>query len=404
MTVLNYGQQKAADMIKHWYLHEERKIFVLSGYAGTGKTFLIRHVVCDVLGLVPGNTVEFVTPTGKAATVLIKNGTNASTIHHLIYKPYEDYVEVRVNGKTEVVKKLKFRKKDSIDSRIKLIVLDEASMVSDQQIRDLTTYGPKILVCGDGAQLPPIEATSTILKHPDCTLTTIVRQEEDNPIVRLSKTVREGGKIDAGDYGTVKVLEKDSLTQREYREILLSADQIISGHNETRQKINAEMRSFLGRRGLPQGGEKLLCTYNNWEEYIDRDDRFNLVNGLIGTAGLVDYDTDQAIGFMYFTPDFLDARSPYRIPFDMGFFTRGDYLYGKDDYFRSVLAKNLRTEDGPFKVSRFEFGYCVTCHKAQGSEYDRVVLIDETDTVKCEKDKWLYTAITRAKKELVILR
>ncbi|MCD8205965.1 MAG: AAA family ATPase [Clostridia bacterium] len=292
MTVLNSEQQKAADAIKHWYFHEEKKIFVLSGYAGTGKTFLLRHVVCDVLGLTPGSSAEFVTPTGKAATVLIKNGTNASTVHHLIYNPYEDYAEVKVNGKTEIVKKLRFRKKDSIDSQIKLIVLDEASMVSDQTIRDLSAYGPKILVCGDNAQLPPIEASSTILSHPDCTLTAIVRQHESNPIVRLSKIVREGGKIDYGDYGTVKVLDKNELSPDEYREYMLSADQIISGHNETRHKINAEMRKFLGRKSLPQNGEKLLCTYNNWEEYIDRDDRFNLVNGLIGTADYLDYDYD----------------------------------------------------------------------------------------------------------------
>ncbi|MCD8205964.1 MAG: ATP-binding domain-containing protein [Clostridia bacterium] len=107
---------------------------------------------------------------------------------------------------------------------------------------------------------------------------------------------------------------------------------------------------------------------------------------------------------MYFTPDFLDTASPYQIPFDLGIFTKGEYLYGKDDYFRSPLAKDLRCGDGPFKLNEFEYGYCVTCHKAQGSEYDKVVLIDETDTVKCEKDKWLYTAITRAKKELVIIR
>lgn len=106
---------------------------------------------------------------------------------------------------------------------------------------------------------------------------------------------------------------------------------------------------------------------------------------------------------MYFTPDFLDTASPYQIPFDLGIFTKGEYLYGKDDYFRSPLAKDLRCGDGPFKLNEFEYGYCVTCHKAQGSEYDKVLVFDESMSFN-DRFSWLYTAITRAKKELVIVR
>ncbi|MDE5789259.1 MAG: AAA family ATPase, partial [Clostridia bacterium] len=94
-----------------------------------------------------------------------------------------------------------FRRRENIDKAIKLIVLDEASMVSDDMLSDLLNFGVKVLLCGDNAQLPPVEGFNTYLKNPDYTLTAIVRQQQDNPIIKLAQLAREGKPIPFGNFG-----------------------------------------------------------------------------------------------------------------------------------------------------------------------------------------------------------
>lgn len=192
LTELTDDQVEADKLIKDWFLNSSKQIFVLSGYAGTGKTSLLKHTVMNTLGLEPDVSAAFVTPTGKAATVLIRSGIRASTLHKLIYQSIAETVEIELNGKKISVEKLSFRRRESIDKSIKLIVLDEASMVSDEILLDIAEYGVKILVCGDNAQLPPVEGGNAFLTAPDYTLKTIVRQNADNPIIMLSQMAREG--------------------------------------------------------------------------------------------------------------------------------------------------------------------------------------------------------------------
>lgn len=396
-------QFRAYRLIVDWFFRSTKQIFVLTGYAGTGKTTLLKSVIVDALGLEPDVSVAFVTPTGKAATVLIRNGIAATTLHKLIYQSQVFEEEVEVNGKKITVEKLSFKRRDSIDKGIRLIVLDEASMVSDEIIEDLANFGVKLLLCGDNAQLPPVEGFNNCLKTPDYCLTTIVRQELDNPIIRLSKMAREGEYIPYGHYGnTVAVMSKRTFVGDKRRQSLLHADQIICGINKTRVQINDEVRALRGLGSLPQTGDKLICTQNNWETYIDSELRFNLVNGIIGTAYDTFYDMEKAIGFMQFMPDFLDEYCPEALPFDAGIFIDGNYRYRRGDYFEKTDENGEPV--GAFTLNRFEYGYCISCHKAQGSEFDDVIVFDESYAFKEDKNRWLYTAITRAKKKLIILR
>jgi len=398
------ADQIAADkLIKDWFLHSTNQTFVLAGYAGTGKTTLLKHTVTQTLGLVPDESVAFVTPTGKAATVLIRNGIPATTLHRLIYTSITEEQEVDVNGKKIKIEKLTFRRRESIDKSIKLIVLDEASMISDGVLFDLAEYGVKILLCGDNAQLPPIEGLNSSLKDPDYTLKTIVRQQLDNPIIRLSEMAREGKFIPYGRYGDcVSVMNKRIFTGARRTNYLLKADQIICGTNKTRTRINDEIRAFLKRGALPEDGDKLICTLNNWEQFIDGDYRFNLVNGIIGTARDPFYDSSTGIGFTQFKPEFLDELCLEALPFDTGIFTDGQYRYKHGDYFEKFDENGEPV--GAFTLNRFEYGYCISCHKAQGSEFDNVVVFDESFAFKEDKNRWLYTAITRARKKLILLR
>ncbi len=400
---LTAGQSVADKLIQDWFLHSTRQCFVLAGYAGTGKTTLLKHTVTQTLKLVPDESAAFVTPTGKAATVLIRSGIPATTLHKLIYQSIVEEQEIELNGKKITIEKLSFKRRDTIDKGIKLIVLDEASMVSDDVLFDLTEFGVKILICGDNAQLPPVEGFNGFLKEPDFTLCDIVRQQQGNPIIRLAELAREGKYIPYGRYGNaVTVMSKRLFSGEMRKKCLLNADQIICGINKTRAQINEEMRALRGFGQLPQSGDKLICTQNNWETFIDGEMRFNLVNGIIGTVYDPFYDAQKSMGFMQFKPDFLTETCPEALPFDTGIFENGYYRYKRGDYFEKLNEDGEAV--GAFTLNRFEYGYCISCHKAQGSEFDSAVVFDESYAFKDDKNRWLYTAITRAKNKLLIVR
>ena len=187
---LTLDQENAKNFIVEWFLHTDDQVFVLSGYAGTGKTFLINHVIKDVLLLEPGVEAVFVTPTGKAATVLAQSGTVAGTVHSLIYIRNEDEFDVDENGEIIEREELSFYKREKIDEKIKLIVIDEASMVNETVLNDLLSFGVKCLFCGDGAQLPPVNGTCPLLVTPHFTMKETVRQAADNPIIQLATMAR----------------------------------------------------------------------------------------------------------------------------------------------------------------------------------------------------------------------
>ena len=402
ITELTPDQLAADKAIADWYKNSTRQVFVLAGLAGTGKTTLLRHTVCGTLGLVPDRSAAFVTPTGKAATVLIRQGIPATTLHRLIYQTMTEMSETIINGKAIKVEKLVFRRRESIDKGIKLIVLDEFSMVSDEVLSDILRFGVKILVCGDNAQLPPVESTNSFLNAPDACLRTIVRQQEGNPIIKLARDAMESKYIALGNYGDrAFVLSARRLRPEFRKKHFLKADQIICGTNRTRAKINEEMRGYLGMSGLPQKGEKLICTLNNWEQFIDADMRYNMVNGIIGYVRDVLY-RGECMGFMAFRADFMDEDCPEIVPFDTGIFENGAYRYRHGDYFEKFDEEGNAT--GAFTLNRFEYGYCISCHKAQGSEFNSAIVFDESYAFKEDANRWLYTAITRAKNKLIILR
>ena len=399
---LTSDQINADKKIEKWFRTSTSQIFVLAGFAGTGKTTLLKYTVLETLGL-KEDGVAFVTPTGKAATVLLRQGIPATTVHRLIYQSISTETEVEINGKKIKIEKLSFKRRESIDKSIKLIVLDEASMVPDNMLWDLMEFGVKILLCGDNAQLPPVEGFNTYLKEPDVTLKQIVRQQRDNPIIMLSEMAREGKYIPFGRYGeNALVLSKRQFTGEKRKHYLTKADQIICGINKTRTAVNDELRAMRGLGVLPADGDKLICTINNWEQFIDSEYRYNLVNGIIGTVFNPFYDSSTDIGFMQFKVDFLDELCPDALPFDTGIFTDGRYRYRHGDYFEKFNEDGEPT--GAFTLNRFEYGYCISCHKAQGSEFDNAVVFDESYAFKEDKSRWLYTAITRAKKKLILLR
>ena len=413
---LTDDQERAKNLIAEWYVNTDDQVFVLSGYAGTGKTFLIDYVVREVLQMKVGSEAVFVSPTGKAAANLVKNGTLAGTVHSLIYIRNEDDFDVNEDGEIIEREELSFIKKEKIDEKIKLIIIDEASMINEGVLTDLLSFGVKCLFSGDGAQLPPVNGTCPLLANPHYTMTEIVRQAADNPIIQVATMARKGQPIPYGNYGdSVCIIRKGALKGEERKRLFLKADQIICGRNVTRYHINMEMREYLGIPAselLPTEGEKLICTLNDWEKPLDTGKKFHLVNGIIGKGYDVKEQPDD-LATMEFQADFLDYG--VKVPFDTGIFTCGKYKhsYGHravhlvdgtvvHEYDYELLRRLKAVAEEP--ICRFEFAYAVTCHKAQGSEFNFVIVFDEAWAFGEEKDRWLYTAITRAKEKLLIVR
>ena len=413
---LTQDQERAKNLIAEWYANTDDRVFVLSGYAGTGKTFLIDYVVKNVLMLKVGSEAVFVSPTGKAAANLVKCGTLAGTVHSLIYIRDEDAFDVDENGEVVEREDLVFIKKEKIDEKIRLIIIDEASMINETVLHDLLSFNVKCLFCGDPAQLPPINGACPLLKNAHYTMKEIVRQAAGNPIIQVATMARNGETIPYGNYGDkVCVIGKHSLSAAQRRRLFLAADQIICGTNRTRNALNTELRGYKGipcDQPFPVEGEKVICTLNDWEKPLEKGKKFYLVNGIIGIARDVKESVDD-LATMEFTADFLDYG--VKVPFDTGIFYRNRYThsYGHraatltdgtvvHEYNYEILRKLRVVSDEP--ICRFEFAYAVTCHKAQGSEFNFVVVFDEAWAFGKERHRWLYTAITRAKEKLLIIR
>ena len=425
---LTEEQSTAALLIYDWFMNSRKPYFVLTGYAGTGKTFLVNYVIKMVLNI-DINKVAFIAPTGKAAMVLLQRGNKgASTLHHLIYNIVENDKD---DGKKKDDKKeFRFIKKPELSPKPKLIVLDEASMVDDKTFEDLCSFKVPILCLGDTGQLPPVMGNSKILEKPDAQLTEIMRQEKDDPIVSFATMARTGEPLPFGNYGSVEVYDRNYLTQDSLKEILMSADQILTGTNNSVSRLNKLYKGYLGMDPKNVNvGEKVICLQNNWEQYLDSDKQFSLVNGCVGTV--VDYrvdNPDEKIGLMSFKPEFLTDIT-HNLAFDLGLFYVGKEtypdrqlvnIYKDDEGVRTAIYKSPKGIKDKKVASRiymnnieasaqkplnlFRPAYAITVHKSQGSEWDTVVVIDQGDIFGSDASKWRYTAFTRARKKLIILR
>ena len=369
-------QDEALKAVSRWLKSGRPQIFRLFGYAGTGKTTLARHFAEHVDG-----GVQFAAFTGKAAQVLRSKGaTNARTIHSLIYRPRgEEAVEDETTGKTSINPTFAINRQSPV-ARAKLIVVDECSMVDEQLGRDLMSFGTPILVLGDPAQLPPISGGGFFTEHdPDHLLTEIHRQARDNPIIRLAMDVREGREFMRGDYGTAQVIGREEVNQ----ELVLEADQVLVGTNRTRRRYNQRLRELKGfEAAYPQAGDKLVCLRN--------DPSKGLLNGSLWKVMTSSRETVKPGINLLVSPE-------------------------EDDPDRGVAKIKLLKaafespeDEIPWQTKKrfddFDYGYALTVHKAQGSQWDNVVLFDESYAFKDTRQRWLYTAITRAAQRLTVVR
>ncbi|MCG8270829.1 ATP-dependent RecD-like DNA helicase [Aquamicrobium sp. NLF2-7] len=369
-------QDEALKAVATWLKAGRPQLFRLFGYAGTGKTTLARYFAEHVDG-----QVQFAAFTGKAAQVLRSKGaTNARTIHSLIYRPRgEEAVEDETTGKTSMSPTFSLNRQSPI-AKAALVVIDECSMVDEQLGRDLLSFGTPILVLGDPGQLPPISGGGFFTEQePDFLLTEIHRQARDNPIIRMALDVREGRDLAYGDYGGARVIGKDEVTQ----DLVLDADQVLVGTNRTRRRYNRRLRELKGfTADYPQAGDKLVCLRN--------DPAKGLLNGSLWKVMTASRETVKPGINLLVSPEEDDPdRGVAKIKLLKAAF---------EDAEAEIPWQQKRRFDD------FDYGYALTVHKAQGSQWNDVVLFDESWAFKDTRERWLYTAITRAAERLTIVR
>jgi len=395
-------QQDAALLaVDRWLKTGDQPFFILDGYAGTGKTTLAKHLAQDA------GRVKFAAFTGKAAQVLSSKGCPASTIHQLIYTPknkskqrlvelqealaetlaeltaeqlQQELIDVRpevIKLKTQIkeeeenMKRMIFQL--NLESEVQnadLVVIDERSMVDTQIADDLLSFGTKVLFLGDPAQLPPVGG-STFLKdrEADFMLTEVHRQAKDSPIIHMATETRLKRELNVGSYGDCAVhAERTPMA-----DIAQAADQILCGKNATRHAANRRMREFLGRSSpLPQTGDRMVCLRNNHNR--------GLLNGQIWIAAEDAQSLDETYSLTAYNEDRDNDVQTFEVwKEEPNWYDRGE-------------------------AEEFNYGYCLTAHKAQGSQWDHVMVMDESWVFRADRWRWLYTAITRAAEKLDIIK
>lgn len=397
---LNPGQAIAVSKAVDWFYDSCDQLFQIAGAAGTGKSVVIMEII-KKLKLKPEEILPMAF-TGQACSVMRLRGfKNAKTIHGALYRmkyvtakdkygnPIYDPV-FNTYKKKRVFDKIPWYE---FDKNIRLIVIDEAYMVSESMKRAIMDYGVKVLVAGDPNQLPPVGSQPGFLVSGEITyLTELVRQQADSPIIYLANRVLQGYPIEPGMYGNdILVTYGDIITD----DIIASCPVVLTDSNRDRDRINDRVRHmYFGDRlpDIPQYGERMVCKQNNWD--IVNEDGYALTNGLVGTVTVPPFhgsmDPNRTVPIT-FAPDISSKQfENVRINCD---YLNADYRVRKEMH-------NTKYDIGEL----FEYAYSITVHSSQGSEYTHGMYIESVGMYRDDPMKRRaarYTAITRFKQQMI---
>ena len=373
MFALTDEQQFIVDKAIDWFYNDSNQVFEFDGGPGTGKSVVLNEII-QRLNLDPLTEVAPMSFIGAASLVMRMKGLiSARTAHSWIFR----VVPVKMlddKGKPIMDSLMncpimipKFIPVDNLGDNIKIIVIDEAYSMPASLRPKIERFGLKIIACGDQNQLPPVNDYPAFLTGSNTYhLTKCIRQLGRDDINFICNRVNKGLPLVNGYYGNSLIINYNELSLN----MLLWADMVICGTNKTRDRINAQIREAKGFKGkLPQYGEKVVCRNNNWLEGITFDNgaQLNLCNGLIGNV--VNNPDVSSYDGKLFSMDF----QPYLAPQAIFRNSRCNYKYMISDYETRQKIKNSRYEVG----NKFEYAYCITAHIAQGSQFHKVVYIEE---------------------------
>jgi exodeoxyribonuclease-5 len=388
--MLNQQQEKICQAAVNWFRNSSSQVFEFEGGAGTGKTYTIIEILRR-LNLSSGEFLAMAY-TGQASIVMRTRGfKTARSIHSSLYEVVEIEDETAVNLAFGIKKKkFDFRLKSMLDPAIRLFFIDEAWMVPKWMVKDILSFGIKVICCGDSQQLPPIgDDPGFLTGYGVHRLTELMRQSKNNPIVYLANRAINGLPIHYGSYGNVLVIDDEDFSPN----YIPYADTIICGTNKTRDTINNYVRQLAGYRSLtPNIGERIICRNNNWN--IVSDDGIALCNGLSGiVASQLEVNRFNGQTFnISFKPDLVDS---------IFFNLQVNYEYFISPYDeRQVLKEKINKYS---QGELFEFAYAISCWLAQGSEYNNGIYIEEFMRPQIQ-NQLNYTGITRFKNSLIYIK
>lgn len=400
---LSSDQSQALEKILKWWdlVYNQKEIsepqdqvLTLGGYAGTGKStilsFLREELGKDI-------SVGFVSLTGKAVSVMktklwetgtSKPGDTISTLHSYMYSPIIDSRGRVVDWEKKSMERkggnTSFKFRQSFAPYVDLFINDEASMTSQELYEDLLSYNKPILALGDHGQLPPVKGSFNLMQDPMIRLEKIHRQAAESPILSLATLAREGKQIPYSSFsGKVKKFnKKEAMEDERINEILSnpsSENIVITATNKARVSFNKGSRYQLGRDpDKPEKGDKVICLRNNKNEGV--------YNGMLGEILSISRDRENPDENYFATIKEYEGET-LKLPI-----TKHTFNQTK----RNEGGKNWRKFG-----TQWDYGYCITCHKAQGSEFKSVIVYGEAWPEI--RNRWLYTAITRAQDELYLI-
>ena len=397
--ILTEKQKKGLEIAIKRY-KEHKSYTCISGYAGSGKSTLVKFII-QALGISPFS-VCYIAYTGKAALILKEKGNpNAMTAHKLLYQSYP-----KNDGTFFHIPRRPLERPYSI------IIVDEVSMLPKAMWDLLLSHHIYVIALGDPGQLPPLTEDNGVLQHPHIFLDEIMRQAQESEIIRVSMDIRAGKQLPLYSGKEVQIIDQSQVISG----MLKWADQIIVAKNQTRHFYNDLMREYSFGSDIPKepiSGDKVICLRNDWDALNVAGDV--LVNGLTGYIKDINYRENNTGNLIYkkyiktlmnadFIPDHyqkddrevLNGHAVFKqVNMDYKLFSEWE---------PSITPDNFRRINRKFHPHEFDYGYAITCHKAQGSEWDKILVFEEDFPWGDEHKRWLYTAVTRARQKLIIVR
>lgn len=416
-------QEEAMRLIGRWYRQERGRPFILNGYAGCGKTTVAKYI-SEKIGI-GSDEVIYIAYTGKAALQLRKKGCeDATTIHKLLYKPVlkdkERLHEMMRNRDKLIVNSHEYKKicsdimkekqrlrELSFESRpdeariakSRLVVVDESSMINEKIASDLSRIGLPIIYCGDPFQLPPIKGDSPVARmQPNMFLTDVVRQALDNPILRLATNLRQEKYF---SYSPINEVNGDMslkiipMSNPDY-EIYEDHDQVICGTHKSRYTLNRNLRSRRIGRGEIKENDRFLVAKGDKIIFGANHDDISIFNGSIG---ILDEISESETTKVY--KDHNGKIEKIDKDFLLISGETAETKFEDYDVWGGMLKVLKKPDDAPI-CQNIDYSYAITCHRSQGSEWDSV-LVHYDPWWPEMRNRWIYTALTRAAKRCTIV-
>jgi len=470
--ILTAEQTEALNAIKE-FINSGCSVFILRGYAGTGKTTLLKHLLESLPSVAQDRPFRLFAPTGRAAKILKDKTGIGSTIHKGIYTKTSEIIKYKENENLELTvdvnsdnNKLIFKIDLSLSKCRPIVIVDESSMISskttpderfqfgtDNLLEDLLTFsgissGGQVIFIGDDAQLPPVTDKDSAALSIDyfaerhipvrtASLKQVMRQGAGSTILENAMSVRDNifksrkdrfgsnYKRVNGEFSDITPGEAIIETSRNFENTI-----VITYANATAAKYNAAIRSkrFPGHPE-PVPGDRLLVVKNAYNINAgDVSEDFSMFNGEF--CDIIEVEEEEIKhGFvghnrvelrfrdvkirhesgtvlkLKIISNLLDSASP-NLTTDESKALFSEFT----SRHRPLLNKEHRDEflvelhhDPYFNAIQVKYGYAITCHKAQGGEWDNVIVdFNGRSGLSTESLRWTYTALTRASKHLML--